>query len=545
MLLMKNSAPPISTSSKPSRAIKIFLAYADEDAALRDTLEDHFVTLKNEGRITVWCKRNILPGSNWVEEVEQNLKTAQLILLLLSANFLASEDFHLFEKQVIALYKARKAHVIPLLLRPVDYRDTALNQLQILPRNQKPIVKWGDRDEAFQAVAAEIRQVIQTLEQQFIPEQELNLENNLENNLDNSLDNKHRVAECPSLEDPFSPVPPDSCFYVNRYRGHSQVEQHCYQTILQPGSLLRIKAPQLMGKTSLMLKILSYAEEQGCRTVYLNLGSDARRATLTDLDQLLRWFCEEVTQELGLESRLNRFWSDDLLVANAKCTDYFEEDIFSRIEGRIILGIDEVDQIFQFPEIASDFLMMLRGWYENGRGARRNRKVWQRISLVMAHSTDVYIPLKAEHSPFNVGEPVELPELTQDQLQDLAAYHGLNWNKTQIEQVQKMMGGHPFLLRQAMYCICVQGMELEQLLQDAPTNTGIYQNHLLNYLTTLQSDPQLAETVRTVMTSEQPVELEPLQSYQLRSMGLVKQQGNQAVPSCDLYRQFFGKWVGK
>lgn len=524
VLVMKNNE---GLPRGSDHTIKVFLAYANKDETARDELENHLSALKHQGAITIWCKRNITAGSPWAVEIEQHLNASQIIVLLVSPDLLASKEFNEIETQIVQKYETG-ACVIPVILRPTAWQHTFFGNLQPLPKNSKAISVWENRDQAFWEVAEGLQTTIESLRK---PDQA-----------------NSRFMVDPStllLEDPFSPVPPDSRFYIDRYNGRSQIEAHCYRTILRPSSLLRIKAPKLMGKTSLMLRILNYAEEHDCKTVYLNLASDVGQSTLTDLDRLLRWFCDKVTRELGLENHLNQYWDDNLLAVNSRCTEYFEEDVLPRIDGQIVLSIDEVDQLFPFPEIARDFLGMLRRWYENGRSPLKSRKIWQRISLVMAHSTEVYIPLRTEHSPFNVGEPIELPEFTQEQIQHLAKRHGLDWDESQIKDLERMVGGHPFLLRRALYCICDQGMTLEQLLHDAPTNAGIYRDHLLNYLTTLQHDSSLTELVKQVMISDGPVELEPFQNYQLRSMGLIKQQGDQVIPSCDLYRQYFSRWLGR
>jgi len=155
------------------------------------------------------------------------------------------------------------------------------------------------------------------------------------------------------------------------------------------------------------------------------------------------------------------------------------------------------------------------------------------------HSTEVYIPMNINQSPFNVGLPVELPEFTSEQVQDLARRHGLNWNATQVEQLMAMVGGHPFLVRLALYNIARQDMTLEALLQSAPTEAGLYGDHLRRHLWNLQQRPELIEAVKRVVAVTSPVRLEPVQAFQLESMGIVHLQGNEVIPRCDLYRQYF------
>lgn len=340
-----------------------------------------------------------------------------------------------------------------------------------------------------------------------------------------------------TFDEPEGQVPLDSPFYVER----SPIEHNCYETVLRPGSLLRIKAPKLMGKTSLTSRIFDVAAKNGDHTVELNLLL-ADGAVLTNLDKFLRWFCASVGRQLKLENQLNEYWDTELMGSTSNCTAYFEEYLLPQINNSLVLGLDEVDRIFSYSEIAPDFFGLLRVWHEKAK----NLDIWKRLRLIVVHSTEDYGSLDINKSPFNVGVPVELPEFTPQQVQDLARRYGLDWNDHQVgtqgfTPLLAMVGGHPYLVQQALYQLRCQGLTLEQLLQDAPTEAGIYSNHLRRHWENLQKNPELAQTYKKVVKSSEPVELERVQSYKLHSMGLVKRQGDKVTPSCDLYRQYFSK----
>jgi hypothetical protein len=344
-------------------------------------------------------------------------------------------------------------------------------------------------------------------------------------------------SQCPLpsiFDEPEGQVPLHSPFYVER----SPVESNCYDTVLKPGSLLRIKAPKLMGKTSLLSRIFDVAAKQGVHTVELNLLL-ADKAVLTNLDRFLRWFCGSVGRQLGIENQLDNYWDTELLSSNSNCTAYFEEYLLPQINSPLVLGLDEVDRIFPCTEIAPDFFGLLRVWHEKAR----NLDIWKQLRLVVVHSTEDYGLLDINQSPFNVGVPVELSEFTPEQVQDLAKRYGLDWNDTQegVAPLLSMVGGHPYLVQQAFYQLRCHGVSLEQLLQDAPTEAGIYSNHLGRQWENLHKNPELAEAFKKVVKSSEPVELERRYSYKLHSMGLVKRQGDKVMPSCDLYRRYFSK----
>ncbi|AFY54995.1 hypothetical protein Riv7116_2485 [Rivularia sp. PCC 7116] len=329
---------------------------------------------------------------------------------------------------------------------------------------------------------------------------------------------------------PESSVAPDSNFYIER----NNLENLCDETIIKPGSLIRIKAPKLMGKTSLTNRIIANAKNQNYQTVYLDLSSVERRI-LTDLDKFLRWLCCMVGRQLKLENQLNDYWDSDILGSNDNCTVYFEEYLLAEIDSPIVLALDNIDKIFAYTEVIEDFFGMLRSWHEKAKIS----EIWQQLRLVLAHSTEVYVPLDINQSPFNAGVPVELVEFNQQQVEKLVAIHGLNWNEIQIQELIKLVGGHPFLLRLAMYQVSAKNLNLEKLLQEASMEAGIYSNHLRGYLEILQKSPELAEAFKIVVNSSEPVELNSIGIYKLHSMGLVEKLDNCVKPSCNLYRDYF------
>ncbi|MBD2679244.1 MULTISPECIES: AAA-like domain-containing protein [Nostoc] len=330
------------------------------------------------------------------------------------------------------------------------------------------------------------------------------------------------------------PLPLNSPFYVKRL----SIEPQCDEAILKPGALIRIKAPWQMGKTSLIARILNRARETGLQTLLLSMRL-ADTSLFGNLDRLLYWYCAVITRDLGLPNRLKEEW-DELFGANYNCTRYFEKYILANSDRPIVIAVDDVDILFQYPAIANDFFGLLRVWYEKGKYGDSSSHLWQKLRLVVAHSTEVYIPLNINQSPFSVGLSIKLPELTAEQVDELAQRHGLNWSSQQANQLIALVGGNPYLLQVALAQIKAHGITLEQLAQQAIAPEGIYSDHLQRQLRYLQQYPNLMMALTQVMTSSIPVELELVQAFKLQSMGLVKIHNQQVTPSCDLYRQYFG-----
>jgi hypothetical protein len=338
-----------------------------------------------------------------------------------------------------------------------------------------------------------------------------------------------------SLEFPSGPVPLNSRFYIER----PPIETLAYQEICNPGSVIRIQAPRKMGKSSLIIRILARAEQAGYHTVSLDFRQ-ADDAILTHLDKFLRWFCANVTRQLRLKPCLEDYW-DEEMGSKICCTLYFQAYLLEQLQTPVVLVLNEVNRLFEYPQLAQEFLPLLRSWHEEAKHV----KALQKLRLLVAYSTEVYVPLHIEQSPFNVGLPLKLPRFNLTQVQELAQRHGLNWSgDSQAKNLVAMVGGHPYLIRLALYHLRTQNITLKQLLQEAPTISGIYNNHLQNYLLTLQKESELAKALYQVVTTTEGVRLPPTIAYKLDSMGLVLLKGNEVLPSCDLYRLYFKELLG-
>jgi hypothetical protein len=142
--------------------LEVFYSYAHEDETLRDKLEEHLATLKRQGAIVGWHDRAIGAGQEWSNEIDEHVRSAHVILLLISASFLASDYCHDVEMRLaLERHAAGDAVVIPIILRPVDWSGAEFARLQALPLNAKPVTTWANQDEAFLDIALGIRRVVE------------------------------------------------------------------------------------------------------------------------------------------------------------------------------------------------------------------------------------------------------------------------------------------------------------------------------------------------------------------------------------------------
>jgi hypothetical protein len=328
---------------------------------------------------------------------------------------------------------------------------------------------------------------------------------------------------------PSEAIPLNSGFYIER----PPIETLASQAISRPGGFVRIKAPRQMGKTSLIVRLLAIATQQEMRQATIDLQT-AERNTLKDLNQFLQWLCANVARQLGLPHNLAQYW-DEASGSKMSCHVYFQEYLLKNLEQPLLIVIDELNQIFEYPEVAQDFLPLLRSWHDE---AARN-STWQGFRLVVAYSTEIYIPLNLNQSPFNVGLPIELPFLTLAQTQILAERYGLVLSDNFIPTVYDLIAGHPHLTQQLFYHIAQSSASWPQLLANAATPIGIYRDHLKSHLVMLQQAPSLKAAIQHLLQEEIPVSVDTVLAHKLESVGLIRWVDPMSVViSCKLYRDY-------
>jgi len=143
---------------------EIFISYTDEDENLRDKLETQLTSLEREGLITIWHKGKLDAGEELEREVDRHLNKAQIILLLVSASFIASSACYDREMmQAMDKQDAGEARVIPIILSPVEWKRTRFGGLQPLPMSGKPVTIWQNRDEAFLEIVQGVHKAVEKL----------------------------------------------------------------------------------------------------------------------------------------------------------------------------------------------------------------------------------------------------------------------------------------------------------------------------------------------------------------------------------------------
>lgn len=340
----------------------------------------------------------------------------------------------------------------------------------------------------------------------------------------------------PPLADkgPTGPLQLNSRVYVER----PPIEDLAYAAIAQPGSLLRIKAPKQMGKSSLLIRIAEQAHILGYQTCKIDF-LQAEEACFASLDSLLRWFCRLSTLQLGIIADLDDWW-DAEIGSKVSCTIYFENVLLKQLNQPLVLIVNEVNRIFEYEHVAGDFLSLLRFWHEQAQRSPR----WQNLRLVMAYCTEVYVPLKLEQSPFNVGQQLQLPPFTLAQVKTLATRYdlpqrlGADYDLV-MEELMALVGGHPCLVHTVIAQLRLTPEHPHTLLAQAAQPSGLLGEYLRQCHAVVRHQPGLNQAVQQLVKAPDGLQLPANLAYQLSSLGIVKFEGDRYWLACELFQRYF------
>lgn len=147
-----------------SAPLKVMLSYAHEDEELKQRLDVHLTSLKRSGKIKTWNDRMIVPGAEWDDTIKNELNSADIILLLVSIDFLASDYIWKIEiARAMERHRNNEVVVIPIFLKPCDWAEMPFATLQGLPKNAIPVTEFSDREAAFSQISREIRRVVESI----------------------------------------------------------------------------------------------------------------------------------------------------------------------------------------------------------------------------------------------------------------------------------------------------------------------------------------------------------------------------------------------
>jgi hypothetical protein len=158
--------PPLAQPfpAGPTRPYDIFLSYSHVDESLMTLVREHLVVYDRLGRIRKWWDRKLLPGTPLDEAITNHLSSSDIILLFVSASFLASDSCYVVEmQQALRQHSEGRSVVVPVILRHCSWHDTPFGSLLALPSDGRPLTAWPDRDEAAKNIADGVMRIVADL----------------------------------------------------------------------------------------------------------------------------------------------------------------------------------------------------------------------------------------------------------------------------------------------------------------------------------------------------------------------------------------------
>lgn len=313
-------------------------------------------------------------------------------------------------------------------------------------------------------------------------------------------------------------------FYIKRAEDH-----RINTTAVNPGETLVIKGPRQMGKSSMLVRYLQACQKTGKQFAYIDFQSFSE-SDLTDYGSLLSQLASSLLRALGISTAQKMTRYDQLSFS------YFVEDaILKQVSVPVAFAFDEVDRLLGRP-YQHDFFSMLRMWHNNR--AQLN-SVWEDVDLALVISTEPYLLIeKSDQSPFNVSVPVTLQGFSRDALERLNIAYGGIMRRTDCDTLFKLLAGHPYLTRLALYCMVGPlQISLNDLMANAASSEGPFGDHLKALLLKLESYPGLLAALHQVIRNETLSDEETY--YRLRGAGLVTRSEGRVRVANELYARFF------
>ena len=302
--------------------------------------------------------------------------------------------------------------------------------------------------------------------------------------------------------------------------------------ILKAGTTTTIRAARQSGKSSLLVRGVQQARDGGAQVVMLDLqrlDSDF----LASPDIFLRYLAEFILRKLRLDvGAVERVWNSSL-GAQDKLSILLEDTVLPAGEGQLVLALDEADRLLQ-TEFYEDFFALVRSWHNN----RAFEEAWNRLNLVLVISTEPYMLIRnVAQSPFNVGLKLYLEDFDAAQVAELNRRHQSPVGEKDLPELQRLLGGQPYLTRKALYTLVSEGISWQELLRVVVDEQGPFGDHLRRYHWLLQEQPELRQALKQVIVQGScPDEMAV---FRLLRAGLVKAAGDVCKCRCELYEQFF------
>ncbi|EDN69824.1 conserved hypothetical protein [Beggiatoa sp. PS] len=324
----------------------------------------------------------------------------------------------------------------------------------------------------------------------------------------------------------------DSKFYVERH-----VDATFQTAIQRRDSIVLLKGPRQVGKTSLLAKGLQQAREAGV----LVLLTDFQKlidAQLQNLETFFMAIGEMLADQLELDVYPEDKWRPNR-APNMNFDNYFRREILRKTDKQLLWAIDEADRLF-LCNFSSEVFALFRTWH-NERALNPSSPC-SKLTLAIAYATETYLFIKDQNqSPFNVGTKLMLEDFTLEHLADLNRRYGMPFKThKEIKQFHQLVGGQPYLVRCGLNDIVSHHLTLEEFISKADHDDGTYGDHLRRIVRLIHDDEQLSQAMRHVLRDQVCPDYDSF--CRLRSAGILRGDSKDNVSlRCEIYRRYLKK----
>ena len=500
---------------------KIFISYkrnVEPDAPVATAV---YEALRTEH--DVFIDTTIQVGEKWAERIQEEIKSADYLIVFLSESSLHSE---MVIAEIETAHHHNKANSKPAIL-PVRM---AFNEALVYPLsaylNPLQWALWNQYADTPRLIS-ELRQAIGG---GTLPVDQSQIESTTVKR-DEILPTAFAdVARDPGpLE---GTMPYQSPFYIERSTDQEAVQAICETN----GVTITIKGPRQMGKSSMLNRVLAVGCGNGMRAAFIDFQM-IEHATMQDPALFYRQFCSLLSFEFDVEDQTEKIWASPLGHVQ-KTSHYIQRHLLSSISGTpLLLAMDEVERMFASP-FRSDFFSMLRSWHNN----RARGGDWTRLNLALVTSTEPYqLIADLNQSPFNVGIVVELTDFTPAEVAKLNERYGNCLSPADLGTLIDLLSGHPYLTRKAIYLVASGRFKFDQLMRNASEDDGPFGDHLRNHLFRMTDQKELKEALVTVIRHHRCADEHAF--FRLKGAGLIRRMGTDVLPRNRLYSDYFGKRI--
>lgn len=498
----------------------LFKRKAEPDQELAFWLERELVKSGHK----VFLDRRSGVGAAWAQDLENQLKHADLVVILLSEQSAPSEmlAYEVEMADAVATEHHGRPDLMPVRLNlrtPLpESLSGILHHREFVwdtdsERHKSRIVAWrGPGDD--QTLLARVLSRLDAIAAAAPPA---------------PIRVPVHPPATPELEPLGGAVPLESSFYIQR-----PSDDEFRTAIRRHDSIILIKGARQMGKTSLLARGLQLARTSGMRVVLSDLQK-LHSSHFGSQEALFKALAEMVCVQLDLGEEVDTFWNPKRS-ANSNFERFWREIVFRSVNGPVLWALDEFDRLFS-TAFGTEVCGLLRSWH-NER-ALDPTGPWRELTTAISFATEAHLFISdLNQSPFNVGTRISLSDFTPDQFAELNQRYGTPVKSpAELEQLHTFLGGHPYLCRCALHQITEGHATVARILAEPDLDEGLFSDHLKRLLASVSRDPSIRTVALAVANGEACPTLESF--YRLRTAGVViGTDPSDVKPRCPLYATF-------